>query len=141
MSDVLVDATVLIDIATDDPVWSGWSAVSLQRAGQGGRLVINPLIYAALSMTHSRIELLDALLPEDVFLREPLPWDAAFLAGKVLAIGGRAGGMPGMTLPDALIGAHALLRGYCLLTREPERYRHGFPRLRIIAPPADRIPG
>ncbi|WP_299822618.1 hypothetical protein [uncultured Jannaschia sp.] len=54
----LVDANVLIDIATNDSRWSDWSAAELVRAGQGGRLAINPVIYAerstgSRSSTHS----------------------------------------------------------------------------------------
>ena len=44
MTPVLVDANVLIDIATNDPVWGEWSSGAVMRAGQGARLVINPLI-------------------------------------------------------------------------------------------------
>ena len=83
MTPVLVDSNILIDIATDDPHWAAWSAEALAREGQGARLVINPLIYAEVSVAHARIETLDALLPEEVFAREPLPWAAGFLAGKV----------------------------------------------------------
>ena len=82
MTPVLVDSNILIDIATDDPAWGAWSADALARSGQDARLIINPLIYAEVSVTHSRIETLDALLPEEVFAREPLPWAAGFLAAR-----------------------------------------------------------
>jgi len=38
------------------------------------------------------------------------------------------------TLPDFLIGAHAAVKGYTLLTRDARRYRQYFPDLDIIAP-------
>ena len=79
MTPVLVDSNILIDIATADPAWGGWSAEALVQAGHGARLIINPLIYAEVSVTHSSIETLEALLPEEVFAREPLSWAAAFL--------------------------------------------------------------
>ena len=134
MTPVLVDSNVLIDVATDDPDWAGWSAAALARAGQGGRLVINPIIYAELSVTHSRIETLEELLPEAVFAREPLPWPAAFLAGKAFLAYRRRGGARRSPLPDFYIGAHAAIRGYRLLTRDRGRYATYFPRLALIAP-------
>ena len=134
MTPVLVDANILIDIATADPQWSAWSSDTLAEMGQGARLVINPLIYAELSVAHSRIEALEAVLPEDVFHREPLPWPAAFLAGKAFLAYRRRGGARRSPLPDFYIGAHAAIRGYRLLTRDAARYRSYFPKLRVIAP-------
>ena len=32
------------------------------------------------------------------------------------------------------IGAHAAVAGHTLLTRDPQRYRSYFPKLRIVAP-------
>lgn len=136
MTPVLVDANVLIDIATDDPRWGGWSARMLSMLGQGARLVINPLIYAEVSVAHSRIETLDAVLPEDVFLREPLPWAAGFLAGKAFLAYRRRGGDRRAPLPDFYIGAHAAIRGYRLLTRDRGRYQTYFPGLPVICPEA-----
>ena len=92
MTPVLVDANILIDITTNDPVWADWSSQALATAGQSARLVINPLIYAEISVAHTRIETLESLLPEDVFHREPLPWPAAFLAGKAFLAYRRRGG-------------------------------------------------
>lgn len=134
MTPVLVDSNILIDIATDDPAWGPWSADALARAGQNARLVINPLIYAEVSTSHSRIETLDALLPEEVFLREPLPWAAAFLAGKAFLDYRRRGGGRSSPLPDFYIGAHAAIRGYRLLSRDRGRYGTYFPRVELICP-------
>ena len=136
MTPVLVDSNVLIDIATDDPQWAAWSAGALAQAGQGARLVINPLIYAELSVTHARVETLDAALPEEVFAREPLPWAAGFLAGTVFRAYRRRGGARRSPMPDFYIGAHAAVRGYRLLTRDRARYAGYFPKVELIAPEA-----
>jgi predicted nucleic acid-binding protein len=134
MTPVLVDADVLIDVATHDPVWGEWSSEALMRAGQGARLVINPLIYAELSLAHARIETLEAALPEDVFHREHLPWPAAFLAARAYLAYCRRGGAGRASLRDFHIGAHAAIRGYRLLSRDRGRYAGHFPKLQIIAP-------
>jgi len=131
---VLVDANVLIDIATDDPQWADRSAEALADAGRAGRLIVNPIIYAEVSIAFPNIEELDALLPEPVFSREEIPWEAAFLAGKAFLAYRRRGGIRTSPLPDFFIGAHAAIRGYTLLTRDRGRFRESFPTLELIMP-------
>ena len=134
MATVLVDANVLIDVATEDPAWAEWSADALEQAGRGARLVINPIVYAEVSVAFDRIEDLDALLPPDVFHREALPWGAAFLAGKAFLAYRRRGGTKETPLPDFYIGAHAAVRGHRLLTRDRGRFATYFPTVELIAP-------
>ena len=131
---VLVDSNVLIDVATEDPEWSAWSADALERAGREGRLVINPVIYAEVSIAYDRIETLEAALPDKVFSREAIPWPAAFLAGKAFADYRGRGGARRSPLPDFFIGAHAAVRGYRLLTRDRGRYRGYFPTVSLLTP-------
>ena len=134
IGDTLVDANVLIDVATDDPQWSDWSAKELAKAGQGGRLVINPVVYAEVSIAFDRIEDLNAVLPEAVFHREDLPWEAAFLAGKAFRAYRRRGGARTLPMPDFYIGAHAAIRRHRLLTRDAARFQTYFPTLDLITP-------
>jgi predicted nucleic acid-binding protein len=78
---VLVDSNVLLDLFTDDPVWATWSEARLAEAFDAGQAVINPIVYAEISVAFERIETLEATLPPRLG-REDLPWEAAFLAGK-----------------------------------------------------------
>ena len=130
----LVDSNVILDIVSDDAVWGDWSASMLARAAHTGRLVINPLIYAEVSCGYDEIEDLDAAVPPEYFVREPLPWEAAFLAVKAFVKYRRRGGTRNAPLPDFYIGAHAALESYTLLTRDARRYSTYFPRLQIVAP-------
>ncbi len=82
MKGTLVDSNVLIDVLSQDANWAAWSGEALAQFASEGPLVINGVIYAEVSQRYSRKELLDHELPEDVFIREHLPWSAAFLAGK-----------------------------------------------------------
>ena len=77
MSGVLVDSNVLLDVLTEDPRWFGWSADVLARCADESGLVINPIVYAEVSVGFDRIEDVESALPQDVFVRSPLPWDAA----------------------------------------------------------------
>jgi predicted nucleic acid-binding protein len=131
---VLVDSTVLLDVLTEDPVWYGWSSDALAAAADESVLAINPLVYAEVSIGFERIEELDEALPPGTVTRLPLPWAAAFLAGKCFFAYRRAGGERRSPLPDFYIGAHAAVEGMPLLTRDATRYRTYLPRLEIIAP-------
>lgn len=134
MDAVLVDSNVLLDVATNDPAWGGWSAEALERTADEAILVINPLVYAEVSIGFDAIEDLEAALPIDLYRREALPYEAGFLAGKCFLHYRRAGGLKRSPLPDFYIGAHAAVAGYRLLTRDATRYRTYFPNLALIAP-------
>ena len=131
---VLVDSNVLLDVLTEDETWFEWSAAALAGAADESGLAINPLVYAELSVGFERVEDLDASLPEDAFARLPLPWPAAFLAGKCFVAYRRAGGSRRSPLPDFYIGAHAAIAGMPLLTRDAARYRRYLPGLELITP-------
>jgi predicted nucleic acid-binding protein len=130
----LVDSSVVLDIVTDDPAWGTWSADALAQARDDGRLVINPIVYAEVSTGFERIEDLDETIPASEFEREPLPYQAGFVAGKAFLIYRRRGGVRPSPLPDFYIGAHAAVSGYRLLTRDATRFRTYFPSVELIAP-------
>ena len=132
--DVLVDSNVILDVLTEDPAWFSWSSATLAREADTNRLIINPIIYSEISIRFVTIEELEEALDPLVFRKEPLPWEAAFLAGKVFLKYKRRGGSKATPLPDFFIGAHALVAGTPLLTRDRKRYRRYFPNLHLIAP-------
>lgn len=110
--------------------WADWSVAALARAV----VVINPIVYAEVSVGFDRIEDLDAVLPATTFRREILPYSAGFLAGKAFLTYRRRGGERRSPLPDFYIGAHAAVRRYTLLTRDATRYRTYFPTVDLDAP-------
>lgn len=130
----LVDSNVLLDVLTEDPVWAGRSSQALARAFDEGPVVINPVVYAEVSVGFERVEELDEALPASAFVREALPYPAGFVAGKAFVTYRRRGGSRPTPLPDFYIGAHAAVAGYRLLTRDTRRYRTCFPRLELLAP-------
>lgn len=129
----LVDSNVLLDVFTEDEEWLPWSEAHLADAFDRGPTVINPIIYAEVSIRFERIEELEEALPVELG-REALPWDAAFLAGKCFIEYRRRSGERRSPLPDFYVGAHATLTGRALLTRDPARYRSHFPRLELVCP-------
>lgn len=130
----LVDSNVLLDILTLDATWQAWSSAALAEALDFGPVVINPIVYAEVSVGFARIEELDGALLPSQFVREPLPYPAGFLAGKAFLAYRRGGGARPTPLPDFYIGAHAAVAGYRLLTRDVSRYRTYFPQVELVAP-------
>ena len=130
----MIDTNVLVDVAVRDPKWLGWSRSKIAEAAARGTLVINQIVFSEFSVRYDRVETVEALLPADEFLRESLPWLSSFAAGRAFGAYRRNGGEKERVLPDFLIGAHAYLRGYSLLTRDPNRYSTYFPDLDIISP-------
>src|SRR5215469_18869081 len=103
MTAVLVDSNVLLDIMTEDARWFSWSAETLADAADRFRLVINPIIFAEVSIRYSRIEDLDAALPKTMLDREPIPYEAAFLAGKAFLPTAVEGGASDPRSPISLL--------------------------------------
>ncbi len=96
--------------------------------------MINPIIYAEVSIGFDTIEALEDALPATLYRREALPYEAAFLAGKCFVSYRRRGGARRSPLPDFFIGAHAAVSGFRLLTRDMRRYRQDFPTVELIGP-------
>jgi predicted nucleic acid-binding protein len=134
MTAILVDSNILLDVATEDSAWFAWSSENLRQAADRARLVINPIIFAEVSVHYDLIEELDQVLPRSLFDREPISDEAAFLASKCFLHYKRRGGRKTSPLPDFFIGAHAATAGYRLMTRDVARYRSYFPALELIAP-------
>lgn len=131
---VLVDSNVLLDVLTEDARWYDWSSGKLEEYGEQHLLVINPVIYAEISIRFETVEALEEALPRSFLERRDIPWEAAFLAGKCFVRYRRRGGSKRSPLPDFFIGAHAVVEGMTLLTRDSARYRSYFPKLEIVAP-------
>ena len=130
-----MDTNVLVDAATPGSAWGAWSLATLERLANQTVLVINPLIYAELSVVYDSIEAIEDAVPRALFQRDDLPYEAAFLAGKAFLAYRRRGGTRRSPLPDFYIGAHAVVSRYRLLTRDVTRYKTYFPTLELIAPP------
>ena len=131
---LLVDTNVILDVVEDDSDWADWSQTRLEAAALQYTLLINPVIYAEISIAYRRIEELEAMLRTGEFRMDPIPREALFLAGKVFRQYRNRGGTKTGVLPDFFIGAHAAVAEIPLLTRDARRYRSYFPGLEIICP-------
>jgi predicted nucleic acid-binding protein len=130
----LVDSNVLIDVSVGDPEWSHWSDEALIAALEDGPVLVDQIIFAEVSVGYPTPEECEWALEFQGIERIPVPWPAAFLAGRAFAAYKRRGGDKLAPLPDFFIGAHAAVAGLRLLTRDPSRYRTYFPTVELIAP-------
>lgn len=124
MTGWLVDTNVLIDVIGADKEFGVRSLDALERCAMGGRLVINPIVYAEVGAFIDSREELDELLPETVFRRESIPWEAAYLAGVAFRRYRKRGGPRQRILADFLLGAHAAVAGLGLISRDEGHARY-----------------
>jgi len=133
---ILVDTSVIVDVMSQDTEWRNWSETALREAAASGATVINQIVYAEVAARFEREIELDDILNEAGIGRDRLPWSAAFLAARAHQLYRKRGGDRRSTLPDFFIGAHAAVRRYRLLTRDPRRQRSYFPTVKLICPPS-----
>ena len=131
---MLVDTNVLVDVLQDDPEWAEWSVQQLRAQSQIHWLIINPIIYAELSVTFATMEALDKVLNQMALEMVELSKPALFLAGQAFLKYRRGGGTKTNVLSDFFIGAHAAVMRVPVLTRDVTRYKHYFPGLKLICP-------
>ena len=131
---LLVDTNILIDVLEDDPEWADWSIAQLRAQSKVHPLTINPIIYAELSLTFSKVEALEKAITHLGLTVLELPRAALFLAGKAFVQYRRQGGKANNVLADFFIGAHAAVLGCSLLTRDARRYQTYFPNVKLITP-------
>jgi hypothetical protein len=130
----LIDSNVLLDLVTNDPIWADWSARQLRILSIQATLIVNPVVYAELSIGYDRVEDVDAALDAASIELVEIPRAALFLAGRAFQRYRARGGTRTGVLPDFFIGAHAVVEGLSLLTRDIRQYRSYFPTITLITP-------
>ncbi len=135
---LLVDTNVLIDVLENDADWAEWSLRKMRALAQVHDLIINPVIYAELSLAFNTVEALDTAVERMGLMLRELPRPALFLAGKAFVRYRREGGKKSNVLADFFIGAHAAVDGCPILTRDARRYSAHFPGVALITPDAAR---
>jgi predicted nucleic acid-binding protein len=117
-----------------DEQWAAWSGEALIEALDAGPVFVDQVVFAEVSIGYRTAEACQEALAVQGIERVPIPWPAAFLAGRAFAAYRDRGGTKLAPLPDFFIGAHAAVAGLRLLTRDASRYRTYFPTVELIAP-------
>lgn len=133
---VVFDSNVVIDVLSRDPQWFEWSAARLLEASEDGGAIINPIVLAEVSPGYETLKDLLRILDRTSLRLVDVGEEAAFRAGRAFAIWRRTRSAEASrrVLPDFLIGAHALVLGAALATRDEGIYRSHFPELTLLTP-------
>ncbi len=136
MPPTLVDSNVIIDLLKEETQWINWTRNAIEKALKDSTLVVNPIIYAEISASFSNASELDKFLSTNLFQKEYLPYDAAFVAGQSYRLYKKQnrGKIKASVMPDFYIGAHADVMGWTLLTRDKQTFKPYFPNLQVISP-------
>jgi predicted nucleic acid-binding protein len=134
-----VDTNVFIALWYKDDALNTLARSAMDAAMVRGNLVVSGPVFAELVASPRRTEaFIDYFLKEagvavDWNIDEQM-WRTAGRAFQSYASRRKRQGDPGprRILADFLIGAHALRRGYRLLTLDEGLYRSAFPRLAIV---------
>lgn len=135
-----LDTNVLVALLKKDDSLNEIALQSLDAASSAGPLVVcGPVVAELMALPGLTRHMLDQLLSEarievDWIFDEP-EWRAAGIAFAGYAARRRKdrSGTPRRILADFLIGAHAAVNGYSLLTLDDRLYRAAFPKLRLIS--------
>ena len=134
-----IDTNLISAFWNEDDALSRMAQGALEAALDQGMLVISGVVYAELLAAPGRTEaFLDKFCEETGIgveweLEERI-WREAGAAFRGYAARRRKqkGAEPRRILADFLIGAHALVKGYTLLTLDEGMYRAAYPRLGIV---------
>jgi predicted nucleic acid-binding protein len=134
-----IDSNIIVALWRQDDPLNDIAAKMLIRARKQGRLIVSAPVYAELMGDPRRTEseLNEFLRDTGIFIDWTLDertWREAGRAyqGYVQRRRSETGTYPRRILTDFLIGAHALVRGYTLLTFDQRLYATAFPTLPII---------
>jgi predicted nucleic acid-binding protein len=133
---IAIDSSVIIDLLADDPQCAEGAEASLRQSLAAGPVVVCDVVLAevttALADGSAALEVLESI--GIAFL--PAESKAALRAGEMQRRYRQRGGRRERTIPDFLVGAHALLQCDALITRDAAFFRDYFKGLKVIVPQA-----
>jgi predicted nucleic acid-binding protein len=134
-----IDTNVIVALWDRDPVLNSAAQSALDKALAAGALLIAGAVFAELMAAPGRTEsFLDSFCRETAigidWSVEESVWRTAGQAFQTYAARRRKHREPDprRILADFLIGAHALVGGYHLLTLDDHLYRTAFPKLSLV---------
>lgn len=130
---IAIDSSVLVDILADGPQADAAEACLRQSLSVGPVVVCEVVLAEVCTALRDGSEALAAL--EDMSIRfDPLEAKSALRAGEMQRRYRQRGSGAVRTIPDFLIGAHALMQCDGLITRDDRFFRDYFKGLKLIVP-------
>lgn len=132
---IAIDSSVLIDLLADGPAADAAEACLRQSLSVGPVVVCDVALTEVCTALRNGTEVLDVL--EEMGVRfSATESKSAIRAGEMQRRYRQRGGRRERTLPDFLVGAHALLQCDALITRDDTFFRDYFKGLKVIVPHA-----
>jgi len=133
---VAIDSSVLIDLLAGDDVAAEGAEASLRECLSAGPVAVCDVVLAEVTTAlRDGAEVLGVL--EEMGLSfHATEAKAAVRAGEMQRRYRQRGGKRQRTVPDFLVGAHALLQCNALITRDAGFFRDYFKGLKVIVPKA-----
>ena len=133
---IAIDSSVIIDLLADDPTTAGGAEASLRQSLNSGPVVVCDVVLAEITTAlRDGAEAL-GVLEEMGISYATIESKSAVRAGEMQRRYRQRGGRRNRTVPDFLVGAHALLQCNALITRDDGFFRDYFKGLKIIVPKA-----
>ncbi len=132
---IAIDSSVMIDLLADGPD-ADMAESCLRQCLSVGPVVVCEVVLAEIcTALRDGSDALAAM--EDMSVRfSPMEAKSALRAGEMQRRYRQRGGGGARTIPDFLVGAHALLQCDGLITRDASFFREYFKGLKLIVPKA-----
>ena len=134
---IALDSSILVDILSGQPDSSA-SDQALRVALAAGPVVACDIVIAEVCSSFVNSDDVFDVLADLGVAYSPVEMTAAVGAGEMQRRYRQRGGRRGRTVPDFVVGAHALLQCDGLITRDNGFFRDYFKGLKVIVPKADR---
>ena len=132
---IAVDSSVLVDLMSGSGEADAATDAVREALHQGPVVLCEIVLAEVCTALQSGSDVLQYL--EDAGLHySPIEAKSALRAGEMQRRYRQRGGLRQRTVPDFLIGAHALLQCTALITRDAGFFRDYFKGLRVIVPSA-----
>ncbi|MDE2095236.1 MAG: type II toxin-antitoxin system VapC family toxin [Burkholderiales bacterium] len=131
---IAIDSSVIIDLLADDARTAEGAEASLRQSLTNGPVVVCDVVLAEVTTAlRDGAEALGVLEEMGIaFLA--LEARSAVRAGEMQRRYRQRGGLRQRTVPDFIVGAHALLQCSALITRDASFFRDYFKGLKLIVP-------
>ena len=131
---IAIDSSVIIDLLSNDSGTAEGAEASLRQSLSVGPVVLCDVVLAEIT-TALRDGALALGALEDMGIGYlPVESKSAVRAGEMQRRYRQRGGRRERTVPDFLVGAHALLQCDALITRDAGFFRDYFKGLKVIVP-------